>query len=83
MHKKFEVNWTNIKEGCQSYTKAAPQQSWSDLSLDQICSKIIGLNSEEKKSVIPSLLFGSTVHCTYGEGPSIISHASIRSTSSL
>ena len=33
MHKKFEVNRTKIKGGCQSYTKAAPQQSWSDLTL--------------------------------------------------
>ena len=33
MDKKFEVNWTNIKGGCQSYTKAPPQQSWSDLTL--------------------------------------------------
>ena len=34
MHKKFEVNRTKIKGGCQSYTKAAPQESWSDWSLD-------------------------------------------------
>ena len=27
MHKKFEVNWTNIKGGCQSYTKVAPRES--------------------------------------------------------
>ena len=33
IHKKFEVNWTKIKGSCQSYTKAAPQQSWSDLTL--------------------------------------------------
>ena len=33
MHKKFEVNHTKIKGSCQSYTKAAPQQSWSDLTL--------------------------------------------------
>ena len=33
MHKKFEVNQTKIKGGCQSYTKAAPQQSYSDLTL--------------------------------------------------
>ena len=33
MQKKFEVNQTNIKGGCQSYIKAAPQQSWSDLTL--------------------------------------------------
>ena len=31
--KKFEVNRTKIKAGCQLYTKAAPQQSWSDLTL--------------------------------------------------
>ena len=33
MHKKFEVDRIMIKEHCQSYTKAAPQQSWSDLTL--------------------------------------------------
>ena len=33
MGKKFEVNQTKIKGGCQWYTKAAPQQSWSDLTL--------------------------------------------------
>ena len=38
MHKKFEVNRTKIKGGCQSYTKAAPQQigeipgTWKPLS---------------------------------------------------
>ena len=31
MHKKFEVNWTNIKEGCQLYEKAAHEDSESDL----------------------------------------------------
>ena len=35
MHKKFEVDRTKIKGGCQSYTKAGPQQSWSDLALDR------------------------------------------------
>ena len=34
MDKKFEVNQTKIKGSCQLYTKAAPQQSWSDLTLD-------------------------------------------------
>ena len=33
MHKKFEVNRTKIKGGCQSYTKATPRESWSDLTL--------------------------------------------------
>ena len=33
MHKKFEVNQTKIKGGCQSYTKAAPKESWNDLTL--------------------------------------------------
>ena len=40
MHKKFEVNWTKINGGCQSYTKAAPQQSWSDLTLEQLIAKV-------------------------------------------
>ena len=33
MRKKFEANQTKIKGGCQSYTKAAPQQSYNDLTL--------------------------------------------------
>ena len=33
MLKKFEVNWAKIKGGCQSYTKAAPKESWNDLTL--------------------------------------------------
>ena len=33
MHKKFVVNRTKIEGGCQAYTKAAPQQSWSYLTL--------------------------------------------------
>ena len=37
MHKKFELNWTKIKGGYHSYTKAAPQQSYNDLTL-KTCS---------------------------------------------
>ena len=33
MHKKFEVNRTKIKGGCQSETKAAQQHSCIDLTL--------------------------------------------------
>ena len=36
MHKKFEVNRTKTKGDCQSYTKTAPQQSWSDLTLVEL-----------------------------------------------
>ena len=39
MHKKFEVTQTKIKGGCQPYTKAAPQQSWRDLTLTFIQNK--------------------------------------------
>ena len=34
MYKKFEVNRTKIKEGCQSCIKAAHQDSKSDLPLE-------------------------------------------------
>ena len=40
MHKKFEVNRTKIKGGCQSYTKAAPKESWNNLTLDTSKIKI-------------------------------------------
>ena len=33
MHKKFEVNRTKIKGGCQLRTKAAPKESWNNLTL--------------------------------------------------
>ena len=33
MRKKFETNRTKIKGGCQSWTKAAHQHSWIDLTL--------------------------------------------------
>ena len=33
MYKKFEVNWTKIMGGCQSYTKAAPRESGTNLTL--------------------------------------------------
>ena len=33
MEKKFEVNRTKIKGACQSYTKAAPRESWRDLTM--------------------------------------------------
>ena len=33
MHKKFEINWTNIKGGCQSGRKVLPYDFKSDLPL--------------------------------------------------
>ena len=33
MHKKFKVNRTKIKGGCQSYIKTAGWKSWRDFSL--------------------------------------------------
>ena len=33
MHKKFEVNWTKIKGGCQSERKAAEMNSYSKMPL--------------------------------------------------
>ena len=33
MHKNFEENQTRIKGDCQSYTKAAPLESYNDLTL--------------------------------------------------
>ena len=34
MHKKFEINWTKIKGGCQSGRKVVIHNSKSDLPLD-------------------------------------------------
>ena len=33
MHKKFKINWTKIKGGCQSGRKVVPHDSKSDLPL--------------------------------------------------
>ena len=35
MHKKFEMNWTKIKGGCQSGRKVATHNSKSDLTLEE------------------------------------------------
>ena len=40
MHKKLEVNRTKINGGCQSYTKAAPRESWSDFTLGKMFEKL-------------------------------------------
>ena len=34
MHKKFKINWTKIKSGCQSGSKVVSQDSKSDLPVD-------------------------------------------------
>ena len=34
IHKKFELNRIKIKGGCQSNTKAAVRESWSNLTLN-------------------------------------------------
>ena len=34
MHKKFEVNWTKIKGGCQSGRKVSQLNSYSKMPLD-------------------------------------------------
>ena len=36
MHKKFEINQTKIKGGCQSGRKVVPHNSKSDLPLDKL-----------------------------------------------
>ena len=35
MHKKFEVNWTKIKGGCQSERKVSQLNSYSKMPLTQ------------------------------------------------
>ena len=38
MHKKFEINRTKIKGGCQSGRKVATHNSKSDLPLGYVCA---------------------------------------------
>ena len=39
MHKKYEINWTNIKGGCQSGRKVITHNSKSDLPLGDLYKK--------------------------------------------
>ena len=41
MHKKFEINWTQIKGGCQSGRKVVPHDSESDLPIMSAKLKIM------------------------------------------
>ena len=46
MHKKFEINETNIKGGCQSGRKVVPHDSKSDLPLvGELVYKNVDLSS--------------------------------------
>ena len=42
MHKKFEINWSKFKGGCQSGRKVVTHNSKSDLPLDMffVCLKM-------------------------------------------
>ena len=52
MLKKFEVYLTKMKGGCHSDTKAAPQESWNDLTLIYY--------SEYRYTVLANKLFNET-----------------------
>ena len=45
VYKKFQVNRTKIKGGCQSDTKSAPQESWSDLTLVEVYREVFSCYS--------------------------------------
>ena len=44
MHKKFEINWTNIKGGCQLGRKVVTHNSKSDLPQEEEEEEINYLN---------------------------------------
>ena len=44
MSKKFEINWTKIKDGCQPGRKVVNHNSMSDLPL--VCSKFRAINDQ-------------------------------------
>ena len=41
MHKKFEINWTKIKGGCQSGRKVVTHNSKSDLPLEYYLNQTV------------------------------------------
>ena len=45
MDKKFEINWTKIKGGCQSGRKVVTYNSKSDLPLDRFKMRKNSLNN--------------------------------------
>ena len=47
MHKKFEINPTKIKGGCQSGRKVATHDSKSDLPLDHTMLAVIKKNKQK------------------------------------
>ena len=52
MHKKFEINQTKIKGGCQSGRKVVPNDSKSDLPLAiMIISMMLANGYEPKRSI--------------------------------
>ena len=52
MHKKFEINWTNIKGGCQSERKVVNHNCKSDLPLAQ---ELLNLNSLEAEAFFSAM----------------------------
>ena len=59
MHKKFEVNQTKIKGGCQSCRKAATHDSWSDLTLGN------DLFFQKKSDIFEKSLFNLKSNSTF------------------
>ena len=57
MYKNFEVNRTKVKGGCQSYTKAAQWESWSDFTLIRTKLQHVSL---PKQSFLLFFVFKST-----------------------
>ena len=54
--KKYEVNRTKIKGCCQSYTKAAPWESWSDSTLVTQIALILMDHSERCNILVDSFV---------------------------
>ena len=61
MHKKFEIDWTKIKGGCQSGRKVVTHNSKSDLPLSKSCSCFFKLTKKSKK-------FSSKLHVAPNAG---------------
>ena len=62
MHKKFEINWTKFKGGCQPERKVVSHNSKSDLPLYKARQKIVVSNSVDSANDMNTNAYKSAIH---------------------
>ena len=74
MLKKLEINWTKIRGGCQSGRKVAPQDSKSDLPLEDQAAYIQITPPQfcdPKRWFLCELVIAMIMHAKYGFEPHV------------